>query len=275
MSLRRPPSPSTADPIPVEYNPHANLRSLKRWVRGKVWRSPALYRRIFEYRNHGRNQFKNTGSFWVAGFQRSGNTFAGVLIDEVLFPDRVDFHLHGPNSLRICAESGKPGFLVIRKPLEAAISLSIFHQWPLLQALEDYIDLHRFWLRDAPGVPVASFEWFTHHPAELITAAARLADLTLPGSPVTQELLEKVQDRIDGLFTRPDGILDEAQVARPSSFRSGLHNKIEAAARTSTVIQERLATAEALRQQFLNRSLEHRHGSEAMQFEESAFRRTR
>ncbi len=229
---------------------------MKRHVRAVVWRRPTLYRHLFELRHNGRNQFCPSGAFWVVGYQRSGNTFAGLLLDEVLFPGQVDFHLHVCSSLRIAVDSGKPGVFVLRKPLEAAISVAIFHRWPLIQALEDYIDLHRHWLRDAPEVPVAPFEWFTRTPGAFVNAVAQHSELTLARDPVTPAVLERVRVRTESLFTAADGSLNECQVARPSAFRSPLQHELSVAARSSARIQALLATAESLRQEFLFRSIE-------------------
>jgi hypothetical protein len=239
--------------LPVDQHPNPLKRVAKRWIRDCVWRWPALYRWVFEMRHNGRDQFRSDGAFWVVGFQRSGNTFAGLLLDEVLFPGRVDFHLHIASSLRVAVDSGRPGFLVIRKPLDAAISVAIFHQWPLLQALEDYIDIHRFWLRDVDvrRVPVAPFEWFTSHPGALVAAAARLMDLPLTSDPVTPAVLERIRVRTEGMFMATDGSLNECQVARPSVFRSELQRDLKAAANGSPRIQRLLATAESIRQEFL------------------------
>jgi hypothetical protein len=257
MRHQRSPSPSEPASSPIDRHHHPGFRRIKRWLREVIWQSPALYHRLFELRYRGREQFECRGSFWIVGFQRSGNTFAGLLIDEVLYPGRVDFHLHFASSLRICIDSGRPGFLVIRKPLDAAISLAIFQRWPLVRALEDYIDLHRFWLRECPEVSVAPFEWFTQQPDQLITAAASLSDLTLPGSPVTPGVLQRVQNRIENLFTNANGSLNESQVARPSGFRSPLQHQLESAARESRVVRERVVAAESIRQEFLARSIEH------------------
>lgn len=256
MPIQRPPSPLTLPVIPVDRHSHPILRSVKRRVRQVVWRRPTLYRHLFELRHNGRDQFRPSGAFWVVGYQRSGNTFAGVLLDELLFPGRVDFHLHVCSSLRIAVDSGKPGVFVLRRPLEAAISVAIFHRWPLIQALEDYIDLHRHWLRDAPKVPVAPFEWFTRTPGGFVNAVAHLSELTLAYDPVTPAVLERVRVRTEGMFMAADGSLDECQVARPSAFRSRLQHELAVAARSSARIQALLATAESLRQEFLLRSIE-------------------
>lgn len=239
--------------LPVDRHPNPLTRAAKRWIRDRVWRWPALYRRVFEMRHRGRDQFRSDGAFWVVGFQRSGNTFAGLLLDQVLFPGRVDFHLHIASSLRVAVDSGRPGFLVIRKPLDAAISVAIFHEWPLLQALEDYIDIHRFWLRDVDvrRVPVAPFEWFTTHPGALVAAAARLTQLPLTGNPVTPAVLEHIRVRTEGLFTATDGSLNECQVARPSAFRNELQRDLRAAAKDSPRIQKLVATAESIRQELV------------------------
>jgi hypothetical protein len=240
----------------VDRHKHPLLRTLKRRLRGVLWRHPSVYRRLFELRHDGRDQFRPSGAFWVVGYQRSGNTFAGLLVDELLFPGRVDFHLHVCSSLRIAADSGRPGVFVIRRPLEAAISTAIFHHWPLIQALEDYIDLHRHWLQEAPEVPVAPFEWFTRNPGAFLREAARLADLTLVSDLVTPEVLERIRVRTEGMFTSADGSLNECQVARPSVYRSRLQHEMAAAARDSRKIQSLLATAESIRRTFLRRSIE-------------------
>lgn len=246
---------------PVDQHRNPIARSAKRWIRDRVWQWPALYQRVFEMRHRGRDQFRSDGAFWVVGFQRSGNTFAGLLLDEVLFPGRVDFHLHIASSLRVAVESGRPGFLVIRRPLDAAISVAIFHQWPLLQALEDYIDIHRFWLRnvereiDEGRVPVAPFEWFTEHPGALVAAAARLTELTLAEDPVSPSVLERVRCRTEKLFTSNDGSLNERQVARPSTLRNQLQRELKASALDSPRIQRLMKTAESIRQEFLAHAL--------------------
>ena len=256
MSRPRPPSPLTLPVPPVDCHRHPVLRALKRRLRGILWKHPPVYRRVFEWRHDGRDQFRPSGAFWVVGYQRSGNTFAGLLLDELLFPGRVDFHLHVCSSLRIAVNSGRPGVFVIRRPLESAVSTAIFHRWPLIQALEDYIDLHQHWLREAPGVPVAPFEWFTRHPESFLQETARLADLTLVSTRVTPAVLERIRLRTEGMFTAADGSLNECQVARPSVFRSRLQHEMITAARASRRIQSLLTTAESLRQTFLQRSIQ-------------------
>lgn len=256
MSSPRPPSPLTLPVPPVDRHHHPAFRALKRRLRGVLWKHPSVYRWLFELRHDGRDQFRPSGAFWVVGYQRSGNTFAGLLLDELLFPGRVDFHLHVCSSLRIAADSGRPGVFVIRRPLEAAISTAIFHRWPLIQALEDYVDLHRHWLQEVPDISVAPFEWFTRNPSAFLREAARLADLTLVPDLVTPAVLERIRVRTEGMFTSADGSLNECQVARPSVFRSRLQRELTTAARDSRRIQSLLATAESLHQAFLLRSIE-------------------
>ncbi len=193
-------------------------RRLKRRVRPLLWRFPflhAIVMRVF----HGGWPKKTSGNFWVAGFPRSGNTFAGVLLAETGKFGRVDYHFHRAGKIAALSQSGIPGIMVVRRPDDAAISWAILNDWALERALEDYVDFHKFLQPRIGSLYVVCFDWFIKHPQELIRTVATMLGSDINDFEFSEQLLERVNTKIEHIWRNRLGIVDEQQVARPSHAR--------------------------------------------------------
>ena len=188
--------------------------------------------------------------FWIAGFPRSGNTFAGVLLETLELCPYVCYHLHHPPQLLGLIRSGIPGFIAMRDPLSTVVSCCIFAQKPPLDVFGNFIDFHRWLLPSASLTTVIKFEWFTTKPASLVAAAAAKCGVPPPISEIDSKLLKSVNERIDQLFIR-DGKLATNIVARPHPARSDQQTKLRAEIANSRQLSFLLDEAAAVQMLFM------------------------
>jgi len=203
---------------------------------------------------HGGWPPKLRGNFWVAGFPRSGNTFAGILLAETGEFGRVDYHFHMVGQIDALNQSGIPGIMVVRRPDDAAVSWAIHNDWKLERALEDYIDFHEFLLPEIGSLNVACFDWFTKHPQELIRAVATFLGSEINDFVFSEELLERVNTKIENIWRNPLGIVNERQVARPSHARIEKKKILLKELRSSPYLKGLLAEATEIYGHFLSSS---------------------
>ncbi len=231
-------------------------RRLKRFVRPLLWRFPSLHSIVMRvlYGSWPRRLY---GDFWVAGFPRSGNTFAGVLLAETGEFGRVGYHFHMAGDIVALSQSDIPGIMVLRRPDDAAISWAILNDWTKLEcALEDYIDFHEFLLPRVESLNVACFDWFTKHPQELICAVAATLGSECRNFDLSEELLKRVNTKIEHTWLDDQGFVDEQKVARPSHARIEKKNNMLEELHSSPHLVSLLAEAMELYGRFHSRSKE-------------------
>jgi hypothetical protein len=88
------------------------------------WPRPALYFPFGVLRNRG-NVFRSDFELHISGYPRSGNTFAvkAFLMANPGTPLRS--HRHIPTFAVQSAKNSQPGMVLIRNPVDAAVSWSI------------------------------------------------------------------------------------------------------------------------------------------------------
>lgn len=98
----------------------------------------------------------------IEGYPRSGNSFAETAF---LFPEknqsiRMASHLHLPAHVSRGVRLRKPCLILIRKPTEAIASLILYYnrQYPLRQAIREYIDFYELVHKKRDQVCIATFD---------------------------------------------------------------------------------------------------------------------
>ena len=223
---------------------------LRRLGRKLLWRYPALYRRFGLWRNRGDCR---SGDFdvWIEGYPRSANTFA-VSAFELANPGvRVRSHRHIPTFVLEALAADKPGFLLMRRPAEAAISWAIFWNERLDRCLDYYVDFHAVLRPHASRLLLAPFETVTTQFDRVIVdlnARFGTAYLSRPHDETTiAECFARIEDkgrcRVDGL--------NERRVCRPSPQRVPLQAELRQVLANSAPLQRKLARANDLYEYFL------------------------
>ena len=107
-----------------------------------------------------RRVIRPTDDLVIEGFPRSANTYATYALIELHETKLVIAnHFHSPAQFILAKRYQVPSLLLIRKPIDAAISLSIYHQDNKLEKyLLAYIYFHKPLLKIQPSLLVKKFE---------------------------------------------------------------------------------------------------------------------
>ncbi len=235
-------SGSTEDLMRI-YLPEGPIpnRGLFRGMRRLIWKS--FLATDLSFRLRGRPPLKRSnGKFWVAGFPRSGNTFAGTLLRRCLPKMGVEFHIHAFPEIQSVCRTSAPGFTVIRNPLDACISWTQYQRWPLYQSLQDYIDHHESLAPSRGLLPTVDFTALTGNPTAVLAALQKRFILDWQVPEINDETNESLFKEIEHFWTQPDGTVRERQVARPSPARepasASLREAIHADSRLENLLKE-------------------------------------
>lgn len=142
--------------------------------------------------------------------------------------------------------SGKPGIFVIREPKAAAISWSIYHNQSLDWSLRYYIDFHRFLLPIQQELFIASFRETTRRMDRVLLRFAHSFNLRLEPVAMNDSFVSERFTEIEQYWRGPDEPVNELQVARPSTVRSGMTTAYDSLIHKSRALQARLRDAEAV-----------------------------
>src|SRR2546423_5800456 len=98
---------------------------IRRLGRRLLWAHPTLYRWFGILRNRG-DCLADDFDIWIGGYPRSANSFATAVFKLGNPKVRVATHLHIPTFIINALRLNKPGVLLVRKPIDAAVSWAIF-----------------------------------------------------------------------------------------------------------------------------------------------------
>ena len=223
----------------------------RRIFRKVVWPSPKLYavcclfrqmRPLIEYGDY---------DVWVGGFPRSSNTYTMTILEEAFsLHGRVAHRLHFPPHVIHALRSCKPGFFLIRKPLDAIISWAQFNDFPLEHCINAYIDTHLILLPYVDTLHIVQFDSVVNDAKGLIEFCATVANLSVAEKSIDYEsIFKKIEDR----WTDRDGNIIENRVARPSKLRAAQKPELLNQIQSNPAYQKKLEKCEQLYAVFLSK----------------------
>jgi hypothetical protein len=157
-------------------------------------------------------------------------------------------HWHIPafviNALRL----KKPGILLIRQPLDAALSWAIFWEGRMRveDALDYYADFHRTLLPHRRKLFVATFAEATGRFEDLLDRFNDKFGTKCLALPPGNGNLNRCVSYVEDLFRAPDGSLNEFTVPRPSPQRAKLKAELLEQMGNSPRLLRKLAAADEL-----------------------------
>lgn len=216
---------------------------LRRLGRRMFWPWPSLYWPIGKLRGR---IIDLDCDLWVGGFPRSANTFLWKFLQSALPDARIIGHLHFPPLIIKQLQMGRPGLFVIRDPVQAVVSASIFTNMSLQYILDYYVDFHHAMWRFRRDLLVAPFETVTGSPDSVLKEVTTKFNLrNRADNPLHTEAMIKVMTEIETMphSLNKNGQVDEMKVSRPSAQRKLRAQELALELRTSAKLQPGLAKA--------------------------------
>ncbi len=220
---------------------------LKRFARRMVWPRPALYAPFGILRNRG-NVFGAGHEIYISGYPRSGNSFAvkAFLMANPEIPVRS--HTHIPTFVVQSARKHRPGMVLIRNPIDAAISWAIYTRHPLRQTLAYYNDYHSVLLPCRDDLHFVTFEDVTSDFGGVITAFNNRWNTGYVPFQHTPENVARCMAQIETEYVDRNGRVVETKVPRPSVERKLVKETFLRQINRSSVWQKELYRANELYQ---------------------------
>jgi len=167
--------------------------------------------------------------FWIDGAPRCSNSFA-VTLFRLSNPDaKVVSHWHVPCFPIYMARHNKPGFLLIRKPVDSAISWAIYKMKPLEFAFDFYIDYYTLLLPHLSLFPIFSFDEVTADFPFVIRKVNTRYDTQFSPPENSEKTTRSALNSIKSTWNGANA--DEYRIPCPSMTREPikqtLHEKIE------------------------------------------------
>ncbi len=233
----------------MQFNPSIALPLLKirarRTVRRILWPRPALYWPVGVVRNRG-NVFGSDIHLYISGYPRSGNTFARTAFLMANPGLRIRSHRHIPAFVLRAIELGRPGMLLIRNPLDAAISWAIYQRQTLEQTVAYWNDFHEVLKPVQSDLFFVRYEDVVADFGSVMGAFNRNWGTDYRPFEHTKESAAQCFASIDDEYRSPDGQILEMQVSRPSAQRIPAREELLERLQHSSFLREELARANEL-----------------------------
>ena len=220
---------------------------LKRIIRRLVWSRPTIYAPVALFR-HRTNILRCEGELYIEGFPRSGNTFAVKAFQNANPGLDVRSHRHIPTFILQAARKQLPGMVVLRNPIDAAISWAIFTGGPLRYALAYYNDYHAVLVKRREPLFFVPFESVTGDFGKVMSDFNQRWGTDYAPFQHTPENVAQCLAQIESDYTSTSGKVAELKVPRPSVHRQPLRQKLLQELHRSRFVQEELGRANALYQ---------------------------
>lgn len=224
---------------------------LNRAARRILWPSPALYFPFGMLRGRG-NVFSREAEVYISGYPRCGNTFtrAAFLLSNP--GARLESHRHIPTFVLQSVKNGIPGLVLIRNPLDAAVSWAIHENESLEEALAYWNDFYETLLPVRSELFLARFEDVTTNFGGVMKAFnARWGTSYVPFDHTPENAASCFQITEDD-HRKPCGEIREMQVCRPSAPRRLVKEKHLQQLNQSDFLREELARAREIYQTFVH-----------------------
>lgn len=220
---------------------------VKRMARRLTWSRPALYFPFGIVRNRG-NVFRCNYQLYLGGYPRSANTFAAKAWLSANPGTTLKSHRHIPAFVVQAAKRKTPGMVLIRNPIDAAISWAIYTEQPLRYTLGYYTDFHSVLLPYRDALFFASFEEVIADFGQVMRAFNARWGLDFVPFESTPENVARCVAEIEAEFRGADGKIVESRVPRPSSSRKAQKEFYLRQLNRSAILQEELHRAQELYQ---------------------------
>lgn len=212
------------------------------------------WRKLFRPETRDRLVDKNT-ELVIEGFPRSGNTFAVAAFTLSQSRSRkLAHHTHKAAQVIRARQLGIPTLFLLRKPLDAVISFTIFApEISPRQALRSYIRFHRHCQPVKNGLYVACFEEVANHFDRVIEGLNNHFGTSFDVFHPSQENMQAcfaLIDQMDRDYTGREKVT-ESMVARPVEERENQKTKLKKIVMNNPKFIKSLNEAEKLYQSFL------------------------
>jgi hypothetical protein len=152
----------------------------------------------------------------IEGYPRSANTFATYAFEEAQArPIKLGNHFHSPAQFILAARYNVPAMLVIRDPVDAALSFMVFSQCSAREALRRYVAFHEPLSEVRSYFTVAPFE-------EIITDFDKTITRFNQYFGTQFKLFDHTVDRAAALITRIDNERSARADAHPNLLSNSL-----------------------------------------------------
>jgi len=191
------------------------IRAAKRLL----WPHPSIYYPFGLARNRGSVFDKRNVDIYIEGYPRSGNTFSRIAFLSANPGTHLQTHKHIPTFVLHLLKCRVPGMVLIRQPLDAAVSWAIHENRSLEEAAAYWNDYYSALLPARSELLMAPFKEVTSDFGNMIKALnARWGTSYVPfeHTPVNAaRCFQLVEDR----YREVKGEVRESQVCRPSKVR--------------------------------------------------------
>ena len=163
-----------------------------------AWSTDWLYRFVAPLRRPGRiKRSPEQFDIYVSGFPRSGNHYYTIGL-EVLTEGakRINPVSHLPPYTRKAWKMGIPSIVLIRNPIDACTSWSIYRNVSLKHSLRFYLQYHRMVDTVIPEAHVAVFESYTRSMTDEAEKLRSRLDIPIRADLSEQQLQEEIFDRM-------------------------------------------------------------------------------
>ena len=228
---------------------------LKRAARRLLWPHPSIYYPFGVLRKRG-NVFRKSAQLFMGGYPRSGNTFAQIAFAVANPGVRIRSHQHIPTFVLCLTKAEIPGLVVIRPPLDAAVSWAIHENQPLEEAVAYWNDYYETLLPVRSQLFVARFKDVTTDFGAVIEAFNARWGTDYTPFVHTAETAAQCFKVTENDNRAPGGEIREMRVCRPSMERQIVKEAHLDQLDRSNLLREELARANELYERFVNRRAE-------------------
>ena len=198
---------------------------MRRFIRQNAFLYPLYIKKIL--RNQEVEFPSSKTNLHATGFPRSGNTYCMNIIQNT-FPElKISTHIHTIASLKLAIKYKVPTIILLREPKQACISLSLLYkniskEKTSSQILLDYIQYHKFILRNIKNFKILLFEEIISSPEFIIKSLADFLQIN-----VEKEFISKKANEGQRLVEQKETNKPKERSSLPSPIRDKLKQKIE------------------------------------------------
>lgn len=207
------------------------MKTAKKRLQLVAGEHPAIFSALYRLKGETRAVTPTT-QLVIEGFPRSANTFSvwafkqaqGEEVGNVI---HVAHHLHYPAQVIRAAQWGIPALVLLRNPEDAVTSWVIRNPQPLDRALRHYISFYKSVARYRDAWVLGLFEEVTQDYGAVIEQINDRFGTQFSPFHHTKENVEKVFSYVEDVHrTRNGGRILENRIARPSTTRASLRQRI-------------------------------------------------
>jgi hypothetical protein len=234
---------------PVKFS-ETRIR-LNRFARRILWPRPAFYFPFGLLRQRG-SVFNRNFEIYISGYPRCGNTFARTAFLSANPGARVQSHRHIPSFVLQSVKLGVPGLVLLRSPLDAAVSWAIHENQTLEEAIAYWNDYYETLLPVRSELFIARFEDVTRDFGGIIKALNQKWNTSFVPFDHTPENAAECFRVTEEEHRQPSGLIREMQVCRPSPERRSVKETHLQQLNQSSFLRDELARASIIYETFLH-----------------------